>query len=1072
MIRLNLADDVEVLGGSYPALSLARLSHSDIRRISKTTTCAGWLEDTNDENDSMSMHERIVYRDRDGGERVEYPNDPPRSYTTVKRYQVPDVARKVFEPQEEEDNKLVIRRRESSPARTTYAPARSYAPSHAPSRSRRGDNIDIDIDINERDSRRRDIPFRHVEQHGSDYDRRSEPRSNYRVVDREVIRREPSPEPERYNEWRFERERDFSPPRHEHRRHYDYDVERYSKDTEYYTQPQPQPIIIRESAPQQQAPIIIREERRDPAPIIIRERDDTKDESRSLVKREEPPPPAPAPPPPEPEENYFYERRIRELDRPRRRSDSYERSVRPRDSASQWSDDSYEYVRRERIYDEGGSRSRSRFSSRSRSPHHKRHLAEGALAGLGAAEILGHHRRERGEGGNRVGRDVAGAALGAVGAEAIHRYRSKSRRWRSRSRSRSGSFDRYYDGPRRRRSRSQSLDLSKAQKLGGLAAVAGVAALAGYAIKNRNKKNETIIVNEGRPRRSRSRRRRASVDSYMSPSEAGSKAHSPEHKNRRIAQAGLASAAAAGIWEKVRSRSRGGRARSKSRIRQGAPIAAAGLGGAALAGLYEKNKANQESKKAAIIEDEKGRGRRRRSRSRSRSVPAPYPASERSVNEPPMIAYGHDPIYPESARGYYSDEEPGMYRRRHGRASSGGSSPDTRRRSGSRRSRSRSRAKDLAGAGAAAGVAGVAAHEYGKRKERSRNREAESRRREDERYEDRYRGDGDHYEPPYDHPGYLPPQAHAPYDNHQAYPGGHYFPPPPTDDHVYDQAAPPQQPNPYPAYNPADYAQGGPQHQPYPHPYGAYDSEANLGAPYPGGNETFAGDTRYAPTPEHDGRRGRNPDDVSRAPTANTTAKAKPPSPSVSEATERGGTQDADGVETPSRPPQQQQRERSQSRVRFNLDNNTEHSPETRRKNHMKDKQKEEEREDSNGSARTKKKRSRRRDRDDQYESGGETNERSRRRPSSSSKSKKDKYEREEPEDGDSSDGTVELPPRFDKHGDRLHDDDDDPLANTLHKFLGRAGFTDFLSHLGGGDDENDDRRGRGEGGVRHRHRH
>ncbi|KAI7252759.1 hypothetical protein KC335_g15512 [Hortaea werneckii] len=937
----------------------------------------------------MSMHERIVYRDRDGGERVEYPNDPPRSYTTVKRYQVPDVARKVFEPQEEEDNKLVIRRRESSPARTTYAPARSYAPSHAPSRSRRGDNIDIDIDINERDSRRRDIPFRHVEQHGSDYDRRSEPRSNYRVVDREVIRREPSPEPERYNEWRFERERDFSPPRHEHRRHYDYDVERYSKDTEYYTQPQPQPIIIRESAPQQQAPIIIREERRDPAPIIIRERDDTKDESRSLVKREEPPPPAPAPPPPEPEENYFYERRIRELDRPRRRSDSYERSVRPRDSASQWSDDSYEYVRRERIYDEGGSRSRSRFSSRSRSPHHKRHLAEGALAGLGAAEILGHHRRERGEGGNRVGRDVAGAALGA------------------------------------------------AQKLGGLAAVAGVAALAGYAIKNRNKKNETIIVNEGRPRRSRSRRRRASVDSYMSPSDAGSKAHSPEHKNRRIAQAGLASAAAAGIWEKVRSRSRGGRARSKSRIRQGAPIAAAGLGGAALAGLYEKNKANQESKKAAIIEDEKGR------------------------------AYGHDPIYPESARGYYSDEEPGMYRRRHGRASSGGSSPDTRRRSGSRRSRSRSRAKDLTGAGAAAGVAGVAAHEYGKRKERSRNREAESRRREDERYEDRYRGDGDHYEPHYDHPGYLPPQAHAPYDNHQAYPGGNYFPPPPTDDHVYNQAAPPQQSNPYPAYNPADYAQGGPQQQPYSHPYGAYDSEANLGAPYPGGNETFAGDTRYAPTPEHDGRRGRNPDDVSRAPTANTTAKARPPSPSVSEATERGVTQDADGLETSPRRPQQQQRERSQSRVRFNLDNNTEHPLETRRKKHTKDKQKEEEYEDGSRTGRTKKKRSRRRERDDEYEPDDETTERSRRKPSSS-KSRKDDYEREEADDSDSSGGTVELPPRFDKYGDRLNDDD--PLANTLHKFLGQAGLTDFLNHLGGGNDESDDRRGGG--GGRHRNRH
>lgn len=236
---------------------------------------------------------------------------------------------------------------------------------------------------------------------------------------------------------------------------------------------------------------------------------------------------------------------------------------------------------------------------------------------------------------------------------------------------------------------------------------------------------------------------------------------------------------------------------------------------------------------------------------------------------------------------------------------------------------------------------------------------------------------------------------------------------------------------------------------------------------------------------------------MSRAPTANTTTKVKPPSPSVSEATERGGTQDAgtswdrtvyphdrrgrtnsseqyadarntDGVETPPRPPKQQ-RERSQSRVRFNLDNNTEHSPEIRRRNHINDKQQEED-EDGSGSARTKKKRSRRRERDDNDESDGETNERSRRRPSSSSKSKKDKYEREEPEDGDSSDGTVELPPRFDKHGDRLRDDD--PLANTLHKFLGQAGFTDFLSHLGGGNDENDDRRGRGDGGARHRHRH
>jgi hypothetical protein len=110
-----------------------------------------------------------------------------------------------------------------------------------------------------------------------------------------------------------------------------------------------------------------------------------------------------------------------------------------------------------------------------------------------------------------------------------------------------------------------------------------------------------------------------------------SKARDPEHRNRRIAQAGLASAAVAGIFERVRSKSRGkngnARSRSKSRIRTGVPIAAAGLGGAALAGLYEKTQAGKAAKKQAIIDDELSRGRRRssRSRSRSRSVPAPYP---------------------------------------------------------------------------------------------------------------------------------------------------------------------------------------------------------------------------------------------------------------------------------------------------------------------------------------------------------------------------------------------------------------------------------------------------------------
>lgn len=692
---------------------------------------------------------RTVYRDveRDYEEEA-----PRRTYTTVKRYQVPESISRAVQQQddsEETKDKIVIKRthREDPPppprSHHSHQSHRSHHHHHdddfeykiterryEPSRERERDEVDFRYTRTERsaDPPRRDVSYRVVER-DSDYER---PRSDYRVVEREtdVVRAPSPPSPERVREFRFERDRSYSPPRER-----PYDLEKYSKSTEYFAQPQPQPIIIRESAPQ--APIIIREERREPQKIIIRreephyefierkEVEETRDESRSLVKKEPEPEPEPTPEEPtpqpqkQPEEDYFYERRVVER---KRRSDSYDRKteIRPRDSASNYSsDDSYEYVRRERT--SGGDE---------RDNHHKRHLAEGAIAGIGAAEILRHHRKRNGEAVGGRGRSaLGGAAVGALGAEALTRVRSMSRfRHGSSSRSRSGDRDRDRERDRhhrrRRRSRSRSQDnklanLSRAQQLGGLAAVAGVAALAGYALKNRGNK-ETVIVNDGgRHRRSRSRRRRNSVgsgyfsdDGYPPP---GDEHRDPEHRNRRIAQAGLASAAAAGIWEKVRSRSRGGRERSKSKIRQGVPIAAAGLGGAALAGLYEKNKANKEAKKDAIIEDEMHRGRRRhsRSRSRSRSVPAPYPGeSRRGVDGPGLIAYGQDPIYPDERR--YSDEEPGLYRRRGG---SSGSSPDTRRRRGSR---SRSRGRNLAEMGAAAGAAGVAAHEIGKRRERSR----------------------------------------------------------------------------------------------------------------------------------------------------------------------------------------------------------------------------------------------------------------------------------------------------------------------------------------------------------------
>nr|POE48078.1 hypothetical protein CFP56_01406 [Quercus suber] len=681
--------------------------------------------------------ERIVYRERDS----EWEESPaPRTkYTTVKRYQVPEAIQRssVYRGEDNvEEDKIIIRRERREPS----------------AQPKPKDDVEYRISerVTERErSPKRDIAYRVIErERDSDHDHRSHfssrsrnaPRSEIRVIERErsAVRAPspPSPEHEHVREFRFERERDFSPARsHRDRDERPYEVERYSKSTEYFAQPQPQPIIItREAAPQ---PIIIREERQAPREVIITRREEPRYEfiereevkEQSLVKREEPPPPVipvPVSSAPShvsekrevPEEDYFYERRVIERSRDPRHDD-----IRPRDSASQYSsDDSYEYVRRERIVD--GSRSRDR------SPHHKRHLAEGALAGLAAGEIIRHHKKSQGEKPPGRGRAlVGGAALGAVGAEAISRVRSFRRGSHSRSRSSSrdrsrdrSRGDRRVERRRRQRSRSRSKSLSRAQQLGGLAAIAAVGALAGYAIKKSGNNKETVVINERRPRRSRSRRRRHSADIYATDDHRDDQATNPGHRNKRIAQAGLASAAAAGIWEKVRSKSRGGKGRSKSRVRQGVPIAAAGLGGAALAGLYEKNKAGKEAKKEAAISEELGRGRRRRSRSRSRSAPAPYPEDRRGVDDRGLIAYGNDPIYPDSERGYYSDDEPGNYRLRHRGGSDSGSSPDTRRRG----SRSRSRnSRRLAETGAVTGAAAVAAHEVGRRRERSEQRRRE-----------------------------------------------------------------------------------------------------------------------------------------------------------------------------------------------------------------------------------------------------------------------------------------------------------------------------------------------------------
>ncbi|MGI4850618.1 MAG: hypothetical protein ACRYGR_01575 [Janthinobacterium lividum] len=390
-----------------------------------------------------------------------------------------------------------------------------------------------------------------------------------------------------------------------------------------------------------------------------------------------------------------------------RRERERERDVAPNDSASQHGRD-YEdesYYRRERIVE---------TDDRGESPHHKRHLAEGALAGLGVAELIRHHKKRQGEDtGHRGRRAIGSAALGAVGAEVISRARSRARSMR-RSRSRSS------DGGRvEKRGRDRSRSKSRVRQIATVAGVAGVAALAGFALRNRNNNRKEAILVE---RQSRSRHRRGSADSFDEVRARSEDPPAEKNHGNRIAQAGLASAAAAGLWQRLRSRSRakkGIKERSRSRLRTGVPIAAAGLGGAAVAGLYQRQMAKKQAKRqqeeadAMALDDNRERSMSRdRSRSMSYSDDHGY---RRSSPDGALIEYGGDPIYSDRRAEYHQHH----HRRRRG-SSSSEDSPDRRRGSSDNRSRSRSRTRGLAEAAAAAGVAGVAAHQYTKNKERKR----------------------------------------------------------------------------------------------------------------------------------------------------------------------------------------------------------------------------------------------------------------------------------------------------------------------------------------------------------------
>lgn len=510
----------------------------------------------------------------------------------------------------------------------------------------------------------------------------------------------------------------------------DQEVQRYIRTSEYY-QPQPAP------PPQT---IIIRQE-----PIIIRERERPREEDYQIVKRsdveEERSVSRRSARSADPrDEEYFYEKKVRErLPDDDHRDRKFRREVSPHDSVSQVgrrnrgysSDDSMVYVRKEvrEDYDSDGSE------------HRGRDLAAGALAGVGAAELIRRHKNKEGHevshGGGRAARDIGAGIVGAVAAEGIRRYRSQSRK-----RSRSDSRGRDNRRASRHRSRSRSESRSKVKTLGGLG-LAAAAVAAGALIANRNKNK-----NASPERRSRSRSRRprsesrASSRASLENDPTATDDRNPKKRNQKTAAAGAVGAAAMALYERHRSKSRG-RASSESpnRLKQGAPIVGAGLAAAGLAHLYEKRKARDEADE--IIKSERRRSRSRTSRSRSRAPSTYYDGPQRSAySDPNLIQYGNDPLYGNNyGEGYYG--RPNMeqdYYNNHNRdivpapvpppASSSFDATSRRPRSASRTrslssspSRSRSRSRGAAAAAAAVG-AGVAASEL-----QNRSREKKERKR-------------------------------------------------------------------------------------------------------------------------------------------------------------------------------------------------------------------------------------------------------------------------------------------------------------------------------------------------------
>ncbi|KAI1081472.1 hypothetical protein F5B20DRAFT_588538 [Whalleya microplaca] len=460
---------------------------------------------------------------------------------------------------------------------------------------------------------------------------------------------------------------------------HDGEIERYRKETDYYAAPDPPPapVIIRNKAPEQKiviqeapspAPVIV--PRQEPSYIVLRERD------REVVRR------------PEPREDDDYYRHRRDD-----RRDSF--------------DEDY-YVKRTII---------KRDSSASSDHHRRRHLAEGALAGAGLGALVGGGNRGRdGEYHDHRGRKVlAGAALGALGSEAIRRAKSA---YEDRYEDRYDDGDDYY---RHRHHRSKS----RSRLTTGLAIGAAALAVAGGLKYMQNNKIEKEEATRGRARR------RHSVDDYSrSPSRSSrGRSRSKSKSNSNMAKAAVATGAVAGLVNHYRSKSRG-KSRSKSRLRTGAEIAAAGLTGAAASKLWERHKDKKDRDHHRELDDEHydrdpslSRSRSK-SRSHSRHSHSRDSTADRELGLVPVIPgveYGSEPL-----DGYESASEERRHRPHHRHRQSSPSDQET------PKKRSQSRLREVAAAGLGTAAAAIGLKKYHDR-QKSKERDERSRDRSGDR---------------------------------------------------------------------------------------------------------------------------------------------------------------------------------------------------------------------------------------------------------------------------------------------------------------------------------------------------